>query len=880
MTKDDVGTLTLTNNNIYTGVTTVRGGTLTLKRATGSLSSSSGLTFGGKGAFNFDNVGASGALSQNLGTLTFSAGEGTAKTTRTANFDEAITFSSLAARTAGATGNFVNGGGVNGATNGFNLTGAAAGFINTGIFYGGSSYAAMDGAGTFVRALNYGVDANTVAVDTITASKHVKLTGSPANQNSITLLSLNLSGSGANWTQNASQTLTVPGILKSGGGTSTISGGTAIAAGAELVIRTDTATDVLDINTAITGTALTKSGAGTLNLNAANNYSGTTTINAGTLAYGIDNAIASGAVTINGGTLDIGSHSDTVGAVTLTAGSIIGSGTLTGSSYTMNNTADTTVSAILGGTGALSKSNYGTLSLSGANTYTGVTTISRGILEVSSLADGGSASSIGQSSNAATNLVFAANDGVIGTLRYIGSGSSTDRLFKINTYSTAAIDASGTGALKFTNPGTLTISGTNYNTTLEFTGSNTGDNTFSPIIPNGNGSNPVYILKTGSGKWILGGANTNTGDTTIRGGTLSVSSLANGGVASNLGKSDSTALNLVLDGGTLQYAGTGSTTGTTNRLFSLGTAWGSLDASGDAGSPLVFNNTGSMGFVGTGTRTLTLTGTNTDANTLAAVIANQSTNATSLTKTGAGKWVLTGANTYTGSTLINAGTLALGGAGRINSSSITVNGATATFITNSSVAVTAPITITQGTIGGTGSINAAVTIGAGAILSPGNSPGTQTYAAGLTWGAGGSYRFEINDILGTAGTDPGWDLVNITGALNLSALSAGNEFIIRLASLKLDNTAGAAANFDSVTPYTWLIADSNTAITTFTGSDQFLVDKTGFTNMAYDTFSVVRGDSVAGGDDTQLYLTYVPEPATMSLLVLGGVAVMLKRRRK
>jgi hypothetical protein len=64
-------------------------------------------------------------------------------------------------------------------------------------------------------------------------------------------------------------------------------------------------------------------------VNAANTYTGLTTVSAGSLTYGVNDAISSGAVTVNGSTaiLALGTYTDTVGAVTLTAGSITGTGT-------------------------------------------------------------------------------------------------------------------------------------------------------------------------------------------------------------------------------------------------------------------------------------------------------------------------------------------------------------------------------------------------------------------------------------------------------------------------------------------------------------------------------------------------------------------------
>jgi autotransporter-associated beta strand protein len=127
--------------------------------------------------------------------------------------------------------------------------------------------------------------------------------------------------------------------------------------------------------------ALTKSGIGTLNLTNANTYSGGTSISDGTISLGHStNTLADGGtVLVNGGTLNV-NNPDTVGAVTISSGSISGSSTLTGSSYALTNTG--TISATLAGAGTLTKTGSGTATISSANTYTGGTTISGGTLNV------------------------------------------------------------------------------------------------------------------------------------------------------------------------------------------------------------------------------------------------------------------------------------------------------------------------------------------------------------------------------------------------------------------------------------------------------------------------------------------------------------------
>jgi len=139
---------------------------------------------------------------------------------------------------------------------------------------------------------------------------------------------------------------------------------------------------VVGISSSVAGTGITKTGAGTLVFRGLNTYTGATTISAGTLLLGANNAIPSGSsVTVQGGsTLDIGAYSTSAGTVTLVNGTITGTtGVLTGSDYDVR---QGTISAKLGGSAGLTKRKGDTVVLSATNTFTGATTIEDGTLKL------------------------------------------------------------------------------------------------------------------------------------------------------------------------------------------------------------------------------------------------------------------------------------------------------------------------------------------------------------------------------------------------------------------------------------------------------------------------------------------------------------------
>jgi autotransporter-associated beta strand protein len=354
---------------------------------------SNDVTFSRNGG-TFAYTGATTGSSQSMGALTFSAGAGNVSSIWGTSGNTSLTFSSLATRTAGASGNFIVTNGANGTTNKIVLTGASAGFMDRGLFFGGSNYAFYDATG-YVRAPVYGTDSGFVTSAggaSIASASHQQITGALTAQNTASFDTLRVGGA-FNVTLAASQTLSLDGLLKAGANGLTISGGTGVqtkTAGAELVVRSDSSGDTVTISTSIldNGTSsLTKTGAGSLTLSAASNtYAGGTIITQGTLSVSGGGLPNTGAVRVAGGTYSLAAN-DTIGALTLRNGSITYSvasntavtpWTLTGTSYAVENGQ---VNVILGGSGVtFTKSTAGNVTLTANNTYTGDTTIQAGKL--------------------------------------------------------------------------------------------------------------------------------------------------------------------------------------------------------------------------------------------------------------------------------------------------------------------------------------------------------------------------------------------------------------------------------------------------------------------------------------------------------------------
>ena len=518
-------------------------------------------------------------------------------------------------------------------------------------------------------------------------------------------------------------------IANAGTATGLTSGGAA-----DLVFRTNTLSDSLTISVPILATTtggFTKNGAGTLILNAVNleTSAGTINVNEGTLQLlGATTTVGAANMIMNirqGATFDIAGVNVGVAAPTSTGNplnAINGAGTIT----------DSGAAAVLrvGNTGSsgyftglitstnlnLVKAGTGTLSLTNNSNSFGILTIDAGIVAfdlpagTTTLAPGVN-SPIGTGSSAAS-LVFNG-----GTLQYTGatatifSETQTPSITSNRQFTLAGsgtIDSSGTygnnvfattqnnAALILNSAADLTFSGTGTRT-LTLTGTSLGDNELDAhLIDNGVGAtNALSLTKSAAGLWILNPLTSNSfsGATTISGGQLQVA--PQGATIQGLSSSS----NLVLSGGVLQTSGSftmtmgtvagdvqltggGFAASTSKLTVNLGGGTIVLGAAPTSGSTIILSSTTALADVtlqnainlGSAARTIQVddnTSTGLDFATVSGVISNTSTAGT-LTKTNGGTLTLTGANTYTGNTILNNGALvvtSIGAAAATSSSS-------------------------------------------------------------------------------------------------------------------------------------------------------------------------------------------------------------------
>lgn len=493
LVKSNTGTQVLSGVNTFTGKTTISGGVLSIAAETG--------IGGNPGASAVDQLKLDG---------------GTLQTTATFSIDDANrgitigapggTFSPDSA-TALTVANVIAG------TAGGSLVKAGAGTLTL------SAANSYDGA-TTINAGVLQISASADRLPTGTAVTLANTVGAALDLNSLNQTIASLSGGGV------------------AGGNVTLGSGT-------LTVGDANSTTYAGAISGATGNLL-KQGAGTLTLSGSSSHGGTTTINNGTLEYGAANVLGdSSSVVVAGGSLSILGYSDTVAGVQLSSGSITGSGgTLTSSSAFDVQSGSAT--AILGGIAGLNKTGSGTVTLSGANSYSGETLITNG------------------------KLLYGASDVIAGgAVTVNGASAVLDLGSYSDTVGTVTVDGGG-----------IITNGTGLTSTGSF--ALKAGSVYSVLAGAGIGLN-----KTSAGTVTLAAANTYSGSTTINNGTLR---LASGGSIASSAVID-VQTNAFLDvtaegiaiGVTQVLKGKGTVSGnvTNSGTLSPGASAGTLTISGD-----------------------------------------------------------------------------------------------------------------------------------------------------------------------------------------------------------------------------------------------------------------------------------------------------------
>jgi autotransporter-associated beta strand protein len=420
---------------------------------------------------------------------------------------------------------------------------------------------------------------------------------------------------------------------------------------------------------------------------------------------------------VNGGTLQLGDGG--------TTGSLAGAIELrNGSSLVFDRSDAFTVANVISGNGTMTKNGSGILTLEGNNTYSGGTTVNEGLVV---FADGNN---------------FGSGDITLdgGGLRW-ATGNTLDISDRLNPL------GAGGG-----------IFDTNGN-----------DVTFASVI-----SGAGQLTKDGAGALTLTGVNTYTGGTLVLGGELVVTldglpgdvEVGSGAFIVFDQNPDGTFTGLVSGAGGVRYNGegtitlaavqtyTGETEVNAGALLATAAILEDRDISLSAGAGLILNQTDT------------------------GIYAGELSGAGGFLKLGSGTLEITGANTYSGPTLVNAGGLLVNGS--LGDTTVTVG--------------------SGAFLGGSGTIAGDVVIQSGGFLRPGNSPGILTVGS-LLLNAGSFTEMEINGP-GVAGTD--YDQIRVTGEATLGGTleillgggyvpQAGDSFVLIDA-----DTITAGSDFDVI----------------------------------------------------------------------------------
>lgn len=578
---------------------------------------------------------------------------------------------------------------------------------------------------------------------------------------------------------------------------------------------------------------IVKTGTGTLTYGANNTYTGTTTVNEGTLKL-VGGAGVGSSVTVNSGaTLDINGYG--VGA-----GLFLGTGTVT-------NTSASPVQITLSPSINQSQTNSfaGNLSflitqggsptlLNPVQTFTGGIWVANFAFLFYGIGDGG--------------VIQLGNNSVQSQIQYLGSSNiSTNRIISIygtmGTGTRVYVYNNGTGTITFTG-GIYTESPTAVAQTIELSGTNAGDNYESGVIKNSgvgaSASNVLSIEKTGTGKWILSGNNTYTGTTTLTLGTLGLAHSSGFGIGGNI----------IFKGGTLQYNGV--STDLSSRIKSSTSAI-IIDTNGQSvtfATLLPATNVGGLTKLGTGVLTIPVgnlyTGVTTVSGGTLATGGSQAIPDSSAVTVSSGAILLLGGNETVGS-ISGAGTCS------INGYVFTVGGDNSTTLFSGNITGTNGQLVKNGTgvltLSGSNTYTGNTTVNSGVIVF--QSKSAASASAITTVGAGG-----VGLGIGAGAND--WAISDIVTLFNTG--SVGSLTVSTTANIAVDTTSGNVTISDVFSSDKSLLKVGTNTLTlsgtnTYTGATIILVGTlaTSAANKLPDTsaVSISSGATLSlGGNDT------------------------------
>jgi len=341
-----------------------------------------------------------------------------------------------------------------------------------------------------------------------------------------------------------------------------------------------------------------------------NTYTGDTFINGGDWklnAAGIaQNGPGYGSLYVNAGLFDA-NQSNTINGLFGDGGSVFLSRVNTTLTVGANDITSTYHGTVYG-IGNLAKTGTGTLTLTGANTYSGSTSVQNGAISVDTVGSvGGASSGLGAQTTVAAATLALGSTNTTGTLIYTGYGESTDRVVNLaGTTGGGLIDQSGSGNLKFTSNFTATGAGSK---TLTLKGSSAGTGEIAGTIVDNSPTNTTGVVKNGTGKWTLSGSNSYSGGTTVSNGTLQIANaaaLGTGGLTVNGGTLDlhGNSVNVPAfggAGGTVTNQASGTSTLTTTVASGTSTYAGNI-ANGTGG--VVLTNSGAGAIILSGSLTM------------------------------------------------------------------------------------------------------------------------------------------------------------------------------------------------------------------------------------------------------------------------------------